>query len=328
MGIENDHKLIVNALPLREEERQSFIRAAHGVPQEFVGDLAHRDDMTWKADIPEAMRSRATAIIGNFPVADAAQYTRLEWLQTVSAGVDSYVKPGVLPRGVMITNATGAYGQSVSEHLFAMMWALMKNINRYAVHQTQHDWVDEGPVLSPVGDVALIIGAGDIGSHFGRLAQSIGMRTFGVRRQVDMPVEGIERMYGFERLNTLLPLSDVIVLTVPSTPQTHHILDGVRLARLKPTAIGLNAGRGDAIDAVALADALHAGTIRGAGLDVTEPEPLPADSPLWDEPRCLITPHVAGGLHLTETGDRIIRIALSNVSRYARRQELLNLVRR
>ena len=292
MGIENTHKLIVNCLPLNEGERRAFAKAARDVPQEFVGDEAHRGGMVWSAAVPEELRSRATAVIGT-----------------------------------MVTNASGAYGQSVSEHMFATMWALMKNLNRYASNQRDHQWQDEGPVLSPEGGIALIIGVGDIGSHFAQLAQSVGMRTFGVRRHADVPAKGIEKMYGFERLETLLPLADVVAMAVPRSPQTHHLLNADRLGRLKSTAIVINAGRGDAIDPEALADALHNGRLHGAGLDVTEPEPLPAESPLWDEPHCLITPHVAGGNHLEKTSEHIIRIALTNVSRYAKQQELLNLVR-
>lgn len=194
MGIENTHKLIVNCLPLNEGERRAFAKAARDVPQKFVGDEAHRGDMVWSAAVPEELRSRATAVIGNFPVSQASQYTRLEWLQTFSAGVDAYICPGVLPRGTMVTNVSGAYGQSVSEHMFATMWALMKNLNRYASNQRDHQWQDEGPVLSPEGGIALIIGVGDIGSHFAQLAQSVGMRTFGVRRHADVPAKGIEKM--------------------------------------------------------------------------------------------------------------------------------------
>ncbi|KAB7788685.1 D-2-hydroxyacid dehydrogenase [Bifidobacterium cebidarum] len=328
MGIENANKLIVNCLPLDESEKQAFVKAAYGVPQEFVGDYAHRTDMVWPVSIPKELRAKATAVIGNFPPNEAAQFSRLEWLQTFSAGVDAYLKEGVLPRGTMVTNASGAYGQSVSEHMFAMMWALMKNINQYAANQCEHRWRDQGPVLSPAGGIALVIGAGDIGSHFARLAQGIGMRTFGVRRHADMPAQGIEKMYGFERLDALLPLADVVALAVPRSPQTHHLLDAARLSRLKGTAIVINAGRGDVIDPDALAEALHEGRIHGAGLDVTEPEPLPESSSLWNEPRCLITPHVAGGNHLERTSERIIRIVQTNVSRYARQQELINLVRR
>ena len=111
---------------------------------------------------------------------------------------------------------------------------------------------------------------------------------------------------------------------MPSTTATHHLLNADRLALLKPEALVLNAGRGDAIDSEALAAALTGNELRGAGLDVTEPEPLPADSPLWHEPRCLITPHVAGGNHLEVTERRIIAIALGNVRCYANGQSLDN----
>lgn len=113
-------------------------------------------------------------------------------------------------------------------------------------------------------------------------------------------------------------------MCVPSTPSTHHLLNAERIAKLKTDAIVINAGRGDAIDTQALADALANGMIRGAGLDVTEPEPLPAASPLWSEPKCLITPHVAGGNHLESTERRIIAIALGNVRCYANGQSLDN----
>ena len=328
MAQDNANKLIVNALPLTGEERETFDKAACGIPQVFVGDEATRGEMVWRANIPEQWRARASAVIGNFPAADAAQYTRIEWLQTVSAGVDAYTRPGGLPRHVTITNATGAYGQSVAEHMFAMMWTLMKQVHRYAMTQRDHVWRDEGPAASPAGGVALIIGTGDIGSHFGRLAQAVGMHTLGVRRNANVGAEGIEHMHGFDDLDALLPLADVVAMALPSTPQTHHLLDATRLAQLKPTAIVLNAGRGDAIDCQALAASLHDGRLRAAGLDVTEPEPLPENHPLWDEPRCLITPHVAGGLHLQQTGERIIQIALDNVARYGQGRELINTVRR
>lgn len=169
MGIENDRKLIVNCLPLTESERAQFIRAAKDIPQEFVGDPAQRGSMNWTAEIPDELKAYATAVIGNITPETCAQCPRLEWLQTWSAGVDKYQRPGVLHPGSMLTNATGAYGQSVSEHMFAMMWSIMKNLHIYAVGNPNAAWQDAGRVISPDGKTALIIGAGDIGSHFARL---------------------------------------------------------------------------------------------------------------------------------------------------------------
>ena len=139
MGIENNHKLIVNCLPLTESEKAQFTRAARGVPQEFVGDSTQRGSMNWSARIPKEFRASVTAIIGNVPPEECSQCPRLEWLQTWSAGVDKYQRPDVLQPGSMLTNASGAYGQSVSEHMFAMMWALMKNLHVYAGNQANAD---------------------------------------------------------------------------------------------------------------------------------------------------------------------------------------------
>ena len=324
MGIWNDRKLIVNCLPLTESERAQFIRAAKDIPQEFVGDSTQRGSMSWTAAVPEELKAKATAVIGNIAPEECAQCPKLEWLQTWSAGVDKYQRPGILQPGSMLTNATGAYGQSVSEHMFAMMWAIMKNLHIYAASNPNAMWQDAGRTISPNGKTALIIGTGDIGSHFARLCKNVGMTTIGIRRNPAVEAPGVDHMVGFDSLDDVLQYADVIAMCVPSTPATRHLLNAERIASLKPDSIIINAGRGNAIESQALADALAEGRIRGAALDVTEPEPLPEESPLWNEPRCLITPHVAGGNHLEITERRIISIALGNVRCYANGQSLDN----
>lgn len=324
MGIWNDRKLIVNCLPLTESERAQFIRAAKDMPQEFVGDSAQRGSMSWTAAVPEELKAKATAVIGNIAPEECAQCPKLEWLQTWSAGVDKYQRPGILQPGSMLTNATGAYGQSVSEHMFAMMWAIMKNLHIYAASNPNAMWQDAGRAISPNGKTVLVIGTGDIGSHFARLCKNVGMTTIGIRRNPAVEAPGIDHMVGFDSLDDVLQYADVIAMCVPSTPTTYHLLNAERIASLKPDAIIINAGRGDAIESQALADALAEGRIHGAALDVTEPEPLPADSPLWCEPKCLITPHVAGGNHLEITERSVISIALGNVRCYANGQSLDN----
>lgn len=125
------------------------------------------------------------------------------------------------------------------------------------------------------------------------------MTTIGIRRNLAVEAPGIDHMVGFDSLDDVLQYADVIAMCVPSTPTTRHLLDAKRISKLQNDAIIINAGRGDAINSQALAEALADGAIRGAGIDVTEPEPLPEESPLWSEPRCLVTPHVAGGNHLS-----------------------------
>ncbi|MFT8703769.1 D-2-hydroxyacid dehydrogenase [Bifidobacterium aquikefiricola] len=317
-------EMIVNCLPLTEEERERCRSAAPSVRQEFVGDPKHRADMIWPCHVPQELRESATAIIGNVPIDEVKECKNLKWLQTFSAGVNTYVGEGILAKGAKLSGASGAYGQAVGEHMFAMMWTLLKNIQLYRDNQSKHLWQDEGPVSTPDEVKVLVLGTGDIGSHFAVLSKAVGCYTAGVRRNASQPAPGIDDMHGFDELESLLPHADVIAMSLPSTPDTKHLINRHTLSLMKSNAIVLNVGRGDAIDADALAAALHDRTIQAAGLDVTEPEPLPEDHPLWSEPHCLITPHVAGGSHLEATGRKVIGIVVENLKRYANHQPLLN----
>jgi phosphoglycerate dehydrogenase-like enzyme len=318
---------IINCLPLNDEERRRFQDAGGDIQQEFVGDFSTRRSLSWQASIPEEFRAQATAVIGNAPASQLRDCPQLQWLQTFSAGVDGYLKPGALATDVQVTSASGAYGQAVSEHLFAMTLSLMKNLMLYRDRQHEHRWEPSGHVGSLDGANVLVLGTGDIGAHFARLCKACGSHTIGVRRNAKALVDSIDDMHSFEDLDDLLKQADVVALALPSTPETRHIINADRLSLMRDNAIVVNAGRGDAIDCDALAQALSQQHISAAGLDVTDPEPLPVDHPLWDEPRCLITPHIAGGTHLQSTADRIIAIALENVRRYAQGQALNNRMR-
>ena len=311
-----ERRLIVNCLPLTPELRRVMQDAAPGIPQLFTAPTNPAGAGAWSAHIPKELVEKVTAVIGTVNPDELSHCEHLEWLQTWSAGTDRYVKGRVIPQNAVLTNASGAYGQVVSEHMFAMMWALMKNLHTYARNQEARLWQPQPGVASPRGATALVVGTGDIGSHFAQLAKLVGMRTLGVRRHADRGADGIDEMHTFSELDALLTQADVVALVVPSTPETHHLLDAHRLSLLKPNAILINVGRGDAIEPDALADTLQRGLITGAALDVTEPEPLAQSSPLWREPRCLITPHVAGE-HLPETKAKIFEIALANLKRYA-----------
>lgn len=326
----NMQSVILNFLPLNEQEQREFEQASGSYSQYFVGQITQRYAMGWKAsldDVPEDVRQQTVAVIGNIKPESLRSLPNLRWLQTWSAGVDAYLVPTVACENVTITNATGVYGQSVAEHMVASMWALMRNLPTYARQQSQQQWRDAGAAISPVGATAVLIGTGDIGSYAARLCKALGMRTIGVRRNAAKPADGIDTMVSFAELDSVLPKADVVLLSVPSTAQTHHLLNVKRLALLPEHAIVVNAGRGDAIDPDALYEALHSQKLRAAALDVTEPEPLPEKSPLWNEPNCLITPHVAGGNHLKETAEHIINIALENMRRFAAGEPLNNRVK-
>lgn len=318
---------IINCLPLNDDEREAFREAAGDVRQEFVGDLSTRRNISWSAEVPEDLREETTAVIGNAPVEQLAECPKLQWLQTFSAGVDSYLKPGALAQDVQVTSASGAYGHAVAEHMFAMTLALLKDLPLYRDQQHDQRWKPSGHVGTLDGANVAILGTGDIGAHYARLCRACGSRTIGVRRNAAVAVDGIDDMHSFEELDAVLRVADVVALALPSTPETRHIINAERLRLMPNNAMVINAGRGDAIDCDALADALKDGDISCAGLDVTDPEPLPSEHPLWGESRCLITPHIAGGTHLKSTADRIIAIALDNVRNYVSGQALSNRMR-
>ena len=178
-----------------------------------------------------------------------------------------------------------------------------------------------------LGGTVLVAGAGHVGSDFARLCQGLGARTIGLKRTVSGPVEGFDQVYPMDELDRLLPLADVVALVLPHSPQTAGLMDARRIARMKDDAILISAGRGSVLDQEALAQAMKGGRLWGAALDVTVPEPLPPDSPLWDVPNLLLTPHVAGGMRLEITRRRCVEMAQENLRRYLSGEQLENIVR-
>lgn len=316
--------IVYNLLRLTREEKDEFIRTAPNVKQIFARDGI--DEQTGKPLGADDF-ANAAIIIGNAAPQALVNAQGLRWLQTWSAGAEQYAAPGVLPPQTLLTCATGAYGQSVSEHIFAVMLSLIKRLPTYRDNQNAAKWEDLGQVWSLCGAKVLICGAGDLGSSFALLCRSMGAYTIGLRRDASKPADGIDTMYGMDKLDSLLGSADVVALFLPHNEQSAGLMNEKRLRSMKRNAVLLNAGRGTAVDCDALARVLGEGLLWGAGLDVTSPEPLPPDHPLWHEKRALITPHVAGNYHLSVTAGRITEIALDNFKRYFGGQMLKNIVK-
>lgn len=312
---------ILNFLRLTEAEREAFRAAAPDAEHLFrpVADQT-KDART----APDEELGRATVIIGCPPAGEMSKCPNLKWLQTWSAGVAPYLAPGVLPEGCMLSSAVGCYGPAVSEHMLASVLSLMKKLPAYRDNQTARRWKDEGIVKSFDGTTVLLLGTGDIGSHFARMAKALGGHTVGLNRHPETPVEGIDQLHPLSELDQWLPTADVVAMSLPETPQTIHLMDSRRLSLMKSDAILVNAGRGSGVDCMALAETLKAGRLWGAALDVTEPEPLPAGHPLWDCPNLLLTPHSAGGDKLDATIRRIAALSLDNLKKYLAGEELRN----
>lgn len=292
--------LAASHLPLTDEHRAKLTTAVPGAEIiQPAGDPA-----------PEQLAD-AEFILGNVPPALLGHCTKLRLVQLNSAGTDGYLT-GALPAGTLLTNATGAYGLSISEHLLAMLLSLMRNFPAYQRNQQKKEWRHEGGIRSVWGSTILVLGLGDIGGEFARKAKALGAVTIGVRRAGTDKPDYLDELYTTDRLDELLPRADVVAMSLPSTPATVNIMSRERLALLKKGAYLLNVGRGSALDQDALCDALESGRLAGAGLDVTEPEPLPAGHRLWDAPNLLLTPHASGGFSLPATVDRIVEIAAHN----------------
>ena len=180
-----------------------------------------------------------------------------------------------------------------------------------------------------VGATVLVAGAGHVGSAFAQLCKALGAgRTIGLKRTVNIPVPGFDELFPLSELDRLLPQADVVALTLPHTPETDGMMDRARLSSMKEDAVLLSAGRGSVLDQDALVELMNGGHLWGAALDVTTPEPLPEDSPLWDVPNLLLTAHVAGGLRLPVTRENCVRLALENLRRYLAGEPLKNVVSR
>lgn len=313
--------VILNFLRLTGAEQESFRSAAPEAEHLFRPVADQTKDARTASDEELA---RATVIIGCPPAGEMDKCPSLKWLQTWSAGVAPYLAPGVLPEDCMLTSAVGCYGPAVSEHMLSAALSLMKNLPAYRDNQTARRWADEGIVKSFDGAAVLLLGTGDIGSHFARLAKALGAHTIGLNRHPETPVAGIDQLHPLDHLDRWLPQADVVAMSLPETPQTIHLMDARRLSLMKPDAILVNAGRGSGVDCLALAEALRSGHLWGAALDVTEPEPLPAGHPLWDCPNLLLTPHTAGGDKLDATIRRIAALSLENLKRYLAGEALRN----
>lgn len=266
-------------------------------------------------EVTAAMAEAADVIIGNIPPALIKGCTHLELLQLNTAGVNSYIDPGVIPEGTTLCCASGAYGLSLSEYMIGEILAAKRKLFTYHENQQKRYWNDEGNVTSIYGSTTLVWGMGDIGQEFATRMKAMGSYIIGVRRRQAEKPDYVDEMYTMEQIDELIPRADIIAMSLPGTPATTHIVNKERLLNMKPDALLLNVGRGNAIDPDALLEVLSKGHLGHVVLDVTEPEPLPEDSPLWGIERVHITPHIAGKFHLRETVNRIVRIAAENVER-------------
>lgn len=245
-----------------------------------------------EADIQDAL-ARADILLGE-PArlrARLKEARALKWAQSTYAGVDLLLGSGCR-QDYQLTNIRGIFGPLISEYVFAHLLSLNRHLRHYREQQRLHNW-QPIPYQSIRGKTMLIIGTGSIGQHVAHTAANFGLTVLGISRS-GREAPGFEHIYQLPALNKVLPRADVVVSVLPSTPQTRGLFNRDRMGFFKPGAIFFNVGRGDAVDESALIEALRHGNLGAAVLDVFATEPLPTESPLWDMPNVVITPHNAG----------------------------------
>ena len=274
-------------------------------------------------DSVTAEQIRAANIILGLPKADMIRASKnLEWLQLASAGTDPYIVPGVLDEKTVLTNATGAYSKAVSEHAFALTLMLTKKLHLYRDEQLNRRWSDHGAVSSLSDSTVAVVGLGDIGRAYARLVKAMGAYVIGVKRRAGDCPDCVDELVMTQDLDTVLPRADVVMSILPNTAETRCVYTDERFDLMKDSAVFINCGLGNAVSAEVLYRALSEHKIAAAGVDVTETEPLPADSPLWELENLVITPHISGGFHLAETFERIVDIAAGNLTAFLKGEKL------
>lgn len=289
-----------------------------------------------RSELPDALRAHPAAdVLCTFwPPAETLDLgPSLRWIALPSAGIDGAVRAGLLTaaRPVLVTNASGVHSIPITEYVFGALLMLVRHWPAILALQRERTWPGHldwrrlsGAELS--GATLGVLGLGAIGRQIARVGRAFGMRVVATHRTA-APGESdpdLDALYSIADLPQLLAESDFVVLAVPRTPATHHLIGHAQLHAMKPTAILVNIARGSVVDEPALIAALRDGTIAGAVLDVFEEEPLPPESPLWSMPNVLISPHLSGAT--TQYSRRFTDLFLENIARYRAGQPLRNLV--
>jgi phosphoglycerate dehydrogenase-like enzyme len=250
----------------------------------------------------------------------------IQWIQILGAGVEQCVGvPAVRERDILVTNMQRIGGPIIAEHVMAMVLAFTRGLDIYV--PAKREWrraTPPGRMTVVAGKTMLVVGLGGIGGEVAKRAHALGMRVIATRASGRTGPDYVSYVGLPDELLRLASEADVVVNTAPLTPQTTGIFDAAFFAKMKPSAYFINVARGGSVVTTALIDALNGNRIAGAGVDVTDPEPLPPDHPLWSAPNVIITPHVANDSDLGY--DAQLAVLEENLRRYARGERMLSVV--
>jgi phosphoglycerate dehydrogenase-like enzyme len=301
---------------------EAQIDAFREVAARYNSEVYHVSDET------EALRyaPECEVILGWFLPAVCAAAPKLRWIQSFSTGMDKFLFPEIVERDeVMISNVAGLYASQGAEHAWALLLALTRGITTSWDNMKKKQW-GGGANVELAGSTLGLVGLGGFGIEMAKRAQGYNMTILAIdAMRTDKPDYVAElKPATRENLHDLLRRSDVVMMACPLTKETYHLISHDELAQMKPGSYLINVTRGGIIDEPALVEALRAGKIAGAGLDVTEKEPLAADSPLWEAPNLILTPHRAGASQ--HRPRMIFEFFKENLERYLRGERPRNVI--
>jgi phosphoglycerate dehydrogenase-like enzyme len=300
-----------------------------GMPPEHIADLQSVSPDARIVSADEASlpgeAADADAIFGTISPEILHLARKLKWVQIYSAGVENYLFPEFQSSGVVLTNCKILMGPEIADHAFALLLSLTRELNRIIPTRPSEEWQRSG--FHPVelrGKTAVIVGVGGIGSQIAQRAHAFGMTVIGVDPK-DMPLNPyVSRMVYPEQIDTVLPLADVVFISAPHTPKSEGMIGPSQFELMKKGAYFIAVSRGKVYNTDALVKALDSRRLAGAGLDVTNPEPLPKGHALWKFDNVVITPHIAGQSDNVNT--RQMELFKENIAHFVKGEQLVNVV--
>lgn len=307
------------------------------LPRRFLDDLRrefsrHTFLEAWDREAIRRLLPDADAAFTPFVDRDVfPSAARLRWVQVPAVGVGGLLYPELVASAVVVTCARGVRARAIAEHVLGVTIALARQLPLAIRAQVRREWIQDvferetSGVRTLAGRRMGIVGLGSIGQEVAKMAAAFGLRVSAIRRRVGgrLP-DGVDEVLPPDRLLDLLAESDVVVLAAPLTPATDRLIGRRELARITPGAFLINVSRGNLVDDPALVQALGEGRLGGAALDVFTDEPLGGDSPYWDMPNVIVTPHACGAMH--DYWPRLVELFADNLRRFERGDPLLNVV--
>ena len=318
----------VDQIAAAEPERTEILYAPDLLPLPRYEADHHAPRRDLAAAELERWRAMAARAVVSFEFdwdrpAELLQHARdLRWVQSTSSGIGpQLVRLGLAGSPLLVTNAAGIHAQPLAEFVLMAVFHFAKEIPRLTAWKAEKHW-ERFCGREAFGTRMLVIGLGKVGRRIAELSAALGIEVIGHRRSKGAPPPGVLRLVDADGIDNELPRIDYVVLAAPDTPETKNLLSRSRLALLPERAVVINVGRGSLIDEPALIELLRDRRIRGAALDVFAREPLPVDSPLWDLPNVIISPHSASTV--VQENDRLVELFIENLHRYFDGQALVN----